>query len=531
MPELAYHGIKFPDRAEYLEEFEGYKVFLDHWEPLAVELRGMYEGLALRRDTRALAIYGAQGTGKTLFAQKLVSDFRATKQRLPGAIVYDPNNLWHRATGGPTRDPAVIAAATANADVHLIENQRDWVSKTGVWLEGRRDRRSIVIADNAERAYFRQGLIELSDAEYLRIGESPEAMRMIAQNFVSKCRAELRGSLFVLLSNDTDFLSSMSEAVGRQHEGLFRVERLPIPGGTDKETVVRVNTNRLNPISYWYCLDKAGPEEKLAVKSALAGASTFPDSFKAVDNAIRTATPTRIGRPARKNVITLVVLTDQASVPSDFLQDLGTPDRTELSHKWVLIRTFSSGWATGLLEDPRQASLLESEWLLRVAVLGDPFVASLLSRGKNLTAAKSLVEATQTYHGPGTLATTREEHETALKKVIDVWPTTGAASTSAFWAKGQTRSNDYEGVLRTILPGYDLVSAGFMNYRPDFVAAPFRPCSILSAISDEQRAINDAIRREAHVLEFTAQKVATKDSIQAYLREKLQNYVLLTQEQ
>jgi hypothetical protein len=47
------------------------------------------------------------------------------------------------------------------------------------------------------------------------------------------------------------------------------LDQLPMPDGAEKETVVRVNTNRLNRVPYWFCLDKAGPEEKLAVKTAL----------------------------------------------------------------------------------------------------------------------------------------------------------------------------------------------------------------------------------------------------------------------
>ena len=77
-----YQGILFPDRAESLGQYQGYKVFLDFWDPLSLELRAFYEGMALRLETRCLAVYGPQGSGKTLFANKLVSDFYFAREEL-----------------------------------------------------------------------------------------------------------------------------------------------------------------------------------------------------------------------------------------------------------------------------------------------------------------------------------------------------------------------------------------------------------------------------------------------------------------
>lgn len=58
-----YQGILFPDRAETLGEdvYSGYRVFLDFWDPLAEQLRIFYEGVALRRDSRAVVVYAPQG--------------------------------------------------------------------------------------------------------------------------------------------------------------------------------------------------------------------------------------------------------------------------------------------------------------------------------------------------------------------------------------------------------------------------------------------------------------------------------------
>jgi len=93
------------------------------------------------------------------------------------------------------------------------------------------------------------------------------------------------------------------------------------------------------------------------------------------------------------------------------------------------------------------------------------------------------------------------------------------------------RSAEYEGALKTLLPEYDVSGDGFMAYRPDLIVNGFSPCSVVRAISNDRDAINIAIRRDAHVMEFTAQVKATYESVSAYLAGKLPNYLQITQEQ
>ena len=54
-----YQGIIYPDRAERLGEFGGYRVFLNHWSALCGQLGQLFEGVSLRGDSRVLAIHGA----------------------------------------------------------------------------------------------------------------------------------------------------------------------------------------------------------------------------------------------------------------------------------------------------------------------------------------------------------------------------------------------------------------------------------------------------------------------------------------
>jgi len=529
----AYQGILFPDRAESLDQFARYKVFLDHWAPLAAELQDLYEGLALRRESRALAVYGAQGTGKTLFATKLVGDFQHSKDALTaGNLAPDEANLWHRVTGGRALSKELIEKATHSADMLLIENEKDWVENTAKWLAARKDRHCILVGDNAERAYFRQGLVALSDAEFLQLGDTNEAMKMAAQSLVTHCRTDLRGSLLLLLTNDDIFLLGLHDAVQSQHSELIRVEQLPLPKGSDKEAVVRVNTNRLNPISYWYCLDKAGPDHKRIVRDAITGASSFPATFQAVNQAIRTAPAARFGRRARKNQISLVVLSDEPGNAFLGLPELGDLERTEFQHLWAGAKLYNEAWAGGAVADDRERRLLESEWNLRLVVLGRPFVASLVyGDDTHRLACARMLENLKAVLGPGTHQTTRAQYEAAFQALIDSWPDTSTLNLTAFWDKGQARSADYEAILRDLLPGYNCTAKGMLNYRPDYIVEPFAPCAVTAAISGEIEAIHLAIQRRAHVFEFTAQRTPTEATIRSYLADKLPNYVQITQEQ
>lgn len=525
-----YPGILFPDRAEDLQKFVGYRVFLDHWDDLSHQLKGFYEEISNRGVTRALTIFGRQGTGKTLFADQLDQTFHATKQLHPHELTYEQANLWHRISGGPDREVELVAQATASTELVKIENEPNWVDTLVKWHGGRRDRVCIAIADNAERTYFRQGMLGLGLSEYLSLESEPRFMTVIAQKFVDLCRRAVPSTLFLVLSNDEAFLTSLNNEVGKQHEGLMDHRDLPLPSSADKEHVVRVNTNRLNNISYWFCLDKAGIEGKKAVRSSLMGANNFPDSFKAVDAAVKSPARTRIGRPGKRNLISLVALYQGLECPS-FASDLGQIEDEEFLNKWGGSFKYRSGWAQKLLSNPREAGLLESEWQLRIVFLGSPFVSCLLRKDlDNIAQCRRLLDIFRDVYGPGTHNSTREDVRSRTNQIVDSWVSPDD-DISWFWNKGQTRSVDYESALRMVVSDYNRSASGFLNYRPDCIISPYRPCSILSAHSDTDSDINEAIRRDCHVFEFSAFKEITSEKVLQYLAIKAKNYLELTQEQ
>ncbi len=535
MATAAYQGIVFPDRAESIRDFPSYRVFLDHWNELSKALGERFEGVALRGESRVLAVHGEQGRGKTLFAQQLAKDFETTRANLQSSTApfrFEESNLWHRMAGGLERQFALVSKATTSADCIHIEDDDNWLKGLLPRLEGNKVRSFIVIADNAERSYFRRGLVELGLSEYLAVQNQPEFLTMVAQKLVHLCRTKMSRCLFVTLSNDQSFLTGLQNAVEAQHEGLFEVLPLPAPGARDKETIVRINTNRLNRISYWYCLDKAGPDEKKAVFSALSGADSFPASFRAVNNAIRQASPSRTGRPAKKNLISLIALCNTEAISWDDSL-LGEVDSVEVDTPWFRAVKYRLNWTNLAITEERERGLLESEWHLRTVYLANPFVRSLLSTDVATHSAqlKRLLDSLKPVYGPGTLTTTRDTVKAEATSLVAGWLDDPSIDVADFWARGQARSILYESRLSALIPEYNRSAPGFLAYRPDAIITPFHPCSILNSISDDQTTINAAIRRDAHVFEFAAFTEPNPAAITTYLKGKLANYVKITQEQ
>ena len=470
-----YQGILFPSRAEDLRQqlFKSYRVFLDYWDSLSEKLRFRYEELAVSRRTTAVVVYGAQGTGKTLLADKLKQGLdRATTDQ---DSVGDRTNLWHRLTGGSKLDPVLIRDATRNTRLLHIEDDPKWIETCLKWFEQRSSHEHcIIVADNAERAYFLQGLLGLDDASFLQLGRTDEAYRMAAERFVGLTRTKLRPAFFLFLTNNEDFALNFSSRVNGQHADLIALEALPLPSDRDKETVVRVNTNLLNRVTYWYCLDRAGPDGKQAVHHAIRGNETFPGSFAAVNNALAQAD--RSGRPANKCVMSLAVFTDADVLTSIVRPNLGhTWDKLSWISDHLRVELFDSGWASTVLPgDERRAKLLESEWNLRVVTFSNRLLAALLTPASR-AAFSTVLDRLSVIHGVGTYTTTMTEHwrllDAEVQAIPGVWD---PAALQLFWSKGQVRSVDYEAALRDIRPTYNRRDTGFLTYRPDLVLEPYR---------------------------------------------------------
>lgn len=531
-----YQRIVYPERAEYLADesaFKGYRIFLDHWHDITSYLQESYEVLRTRRFSKGLLIYGKQGCGKSILANKITGDFNETKASARAtSFSYGNDNIWHRISGGGSeRSQTENVKSATNATMLIqVENKKEWVSEAEKMVSGNPDRACLVIADNCEKDYFLKGLLNVSDDAYLEFGRSAPALRAAAHRFVELCRTALRGCFFIFFTNDEDFALAFDAHVNEQHQGLIDIRDLNMPNDLQKEAIIRINVNRLNPFSYWLCIDRAGPEEKSAVCRTLKSAETFPASFHAVDNAIRSSARNREGRPARKCVLNAFALVNAPTVSScfDTSAEIGEFEDIFVGCNFR-IRMYRAGWE-GIFGSQREHRMLASEWHLKVILAGDSAVSALLA-GSDL--AKQLVEQATIYHGPGTHNTTKEAYITVLKD-LDAKITAEFASpnNSTFWSKGSVRNHDYEGRLKEFFPSYNTKSGGFLNARPDMVIGDYIPCSVLSATSSDVESINLAVRREANVVEFTAFKDFSFSKLVGYLvDQKLKNYVNAVQEQ
>jgi hypothetical protein len=93
----------------------------------------------------------------------------------------------------------------------------------------------------------------------------------VAERIVEDCRGDFVRSIFLLLSNDAARMAALKERIDDSHRGLATTLELPLPDPATKEQIVRKNTNRLNRMSYRYCLDAAGKDERSAAYDVLTG--------------------------------------------------------------------------------------------------------------------------------------------------------------------------------------------------------------------------------------------------------------------
>jgi hypothetical protein len=238
-------------------------------------------------------------------------------------------------------------------------------------------RRCVAVADNAETYYFVAGCLQGMPPEGLAGLSEEQRLVAAAQQLVNAARTRMSRTLLVLLSNDMAFLRRLQSAVDAAHRGLMQIVEVPVPTALEKERAVRVNINRLNDVSYWYCLDNAGPDKKRAVYDSLKNAdATFPSAFEAVDTALVSGTTgSRTGRPARKNLLSLICVTDLADAATG--PDIGGEPSREASSALASSVLYDRTWAPPT-PSGREAGLVESEWALRLVLLGRAFIAALL---------------------------------------------------------------------------------------------------------------------------------------------------------
>lgn len=529
--------VLFPERAEYLAQprFDSYRVSLEHWTPLATTFRSAFEAVYERQSARVLLVHGAQGVGKSLFVRRIQDDFDASRTRRE----HDPENLWHLLAGGSPFRSDTLAKAVDTSEVRRVEASTGWLGREATFASADRHAIRIFLFDDAHKDAFIREWAGLTQGEYLTMkaaGQRAVVLESVAQRIVEDCRGQFSRSVFVLLSNDAEFLDHLRSELDKSHAGLAERIELPLPAADIKEKIVRTNTNILNPRSYWYCLDRGGPEEKKDAWHTLVGEKGFIDAFQAINRALTAQDrEKRRGRPANKNVLTLVTLgtppTDVASFVSD--REL-IPDESDVQADlgvwWFRDRWASSLQVEGQADLARRASLVESEFSLRWVALSMRATWALCSAPDGDASAAAVVEVLKTTPSIGDSKTVKGKNADAIRAAADALEAAPSAAVAAFaeefTAKGQLRSRDYEpAIAHRMAQQYGVGLDARGSLRPDVILHEYEPCAVTRAPDD--KAIETAIRRSCHVVEITAHLRADLEGLDAYLRDKVRAYAEL----
>jgi hypothetical protein len=292
----------FPERAEFIGQYGDYRVRLDHWRDLSSTFLSAFKAVHDRQSAAVLLVHGAQGTGKTLFSLQLEKGFERARA---GQTETQGDNLWHALVADEPGAQDIIRTATDHTALRRVLPESGWLEKERRFARDDKHPVRIFVIDDVHKDAFLREWAGLTQGEYLRLkadGKEAVALSSVAQQLVQDCRSDFQRSVFLLLSNNSEMMARLKDHLDESHRGLATLLELPIPQPALKEEIVRTNTNSLNRVSYWYCLDHAGPEEKRSVYGVLKGTGGFTDSFQAIGRALssrrtRTSSPwSRSGR-------------------------------------------------------------------------------------------------------------------------------------------------------------------------------------------------------------------------------------------
>lgn len=530
----------FPERAEFIGQYGDYRVRLDHWKELSSTFLAAFKAVHDRHSAAILLVHGAQGTGKTLFSLQLEKGFERASAGQPaprGA------NLWHALVADEPGTQEIIRTATDHTTLRRVLPASGWLEEERRFAKADKHPVRIFVIDDAHKDAFLREWAGLNQGEYLRLkadGKEAVALSSVAQQLVQDCRGDFQRSLFLLLSNNSDMMARLKSHLDESHLGLSTLLELPIPQPELKEEIVRTNTNSLNRVSYWYCLDRAGPEEKQSVHRVLKGSGGFTDSFQAISRALSSeAARKRTGRPANKNLITLVTLGTDPLTAKAFLDDQELTTAAEaIDHhdgKHHAVWLLKDAWASILdtaqnTNLSRRARMVESEFALRWVTLDMTATHALLqvppSPGDLGERLLEIIRFFPSIAKPNEIKKQAERSQ-KLDSELDTsgWaPELITDFATRFREMGQRRSTEYEKVLMARLNGY---SRGFQVYpavKPDFIVDEYTPCAVTRSASDSPKAIEDAIRRTCHAIEFTAHLQADMKGLVEYVLSKVERY-------
>ncbi|MFV8750319.1 hypothetical protein ACNOYE_07190 [Nannocystaceae bacterium ST9] len=530
----------FPERAEYLADrrFDSYRVSLEHWKALASTFREAFETVYERGSARVLLVHGGQGHGKSLFVQTLEKDFASSS----GSTTRDPGNLWHALAGGSPPSVETIRRATETTVLRRVSPRANWLADERTFAKQNTHSMRIFLFDDAQKDPFVREWADLPQADYARLkadGHRSVALESVAERIVEDCRGDFQRAIFVLLSNDPGYLDELKTQIDRSHEGLALRVELPLPAPAVKEEIVRTNTNLLNPRSYWFCLDQGGPDEKKDAFTTLKGDRGFLDSFQAISRALAAQhRAKRTGRPANKNLLTLVTLGTAPAEVASFLDDHEMEPDEQTTGLHVGVWMFRNRWASALNLEPggdhsRRASLVESEFSLRWVAFDMAATRISCEAPDDDELAAKLVTVLRSAPSIGASKEVKLRDKGVVDQINEALARSASEpEVSAFAARfislGQQRSRIYEpAIAKRLARPLSTGLRAWTSLKPDVILEEYEPCAVTSAATSEAKAIELAIKRGCHVIEMTAHLLADMRGLDGYLGDKVRVYAEL----
>lgn len=552
-----YDELEFPRRAEYLDEYINYKVEITHWKDLCLHLGKQFRTVYQTRSAAVILVHGPMGSGKSLFCKRMLEDYNRTtgdlKKQIPPQNKPElQTNLWHALVAAA--DPTEEQIRETTQKSRVLQVSANDLRKLREFSPDQEIRVRVLLLDDAHKDPMVRPWTDMDVTEFYEARQrGPDALlTRVAQDIDTACRGNMRRSVIVMFSNDRKWLEGLKGHLDQCFEGLAILVDMPVPQAQAVERIVRVNTNRLNKVSYWYCVDAAKPEKRRDVRQTLTDRTKgFTNSFNAVSDSLA-GDGRRRGPPRDRNVLMLVTLGAKCAAVQEFLEEREIEARTlhadTLQH--VGVWEIWEAWASKMHKNLRAARMLESEFMFRWVNL-------------DMVATHVLLQLPGTDDRGDrawTLITRRpwageidKPEETAWRKscndlntALDNPPPKSEdlqKLTDEFKRMGQNRSSIYESALKIRAGGhYGKGFAVFGSVRPDVIVkqtvdnseyGEYKPCELTMATpktetdKDIDRAIGDAMLRTGHAVEFTAFLTDKLAHLDEYLRHKIEAYVTM----
>lgn len=563
-----YRRLRFPVRTEDVEQFPAYRVEIEPWKALSPIFASAFERVFFEGQPRVLLLKGAAGTGKTAFCRTLAAQ---AKER-DGDELKEPETQADSSFELEDQfleSPDFLASLGENSSdfnintIETLEENNLWrmlcgrfsvqlykVAPEPGWLEALKQFTAscadipLIVIDDAHTEIILAGLcgIELLAFKKSRSKKAREAelFSSVAQGIADLCEAALGRAVLLLSSQRNDLFDQIERELQSKKPGLCAAIEMPLPGPAEQEAIVRTNINRLNSLSYWCCLDTSAQPERARVWEIFHEKAGYSQCFLAVDDALRSAP--RMGRPANRNVITLLALGLTPARARYFLELHGIVATDDYIGEHLSVAYARGGWAAHLLpnmliedkaqsERRRKAMLVQSEFGMRLVALDLKGSYALLRPPSALDLGERLLEAIEFFPSGGHESKKHKQVYEALSAELCAATFSEpafAAFRELFVRRGPREKKEYlnQAIAQRVGP-FQKGFARFPSLKPAVIVHEYSPCTISSSPSNSHADLTAALKRAGHSLEIVFVFDGNEADLAGDILQKIEPYAEL----